>query len=482
MSLNRNGIPVVMLGALMLAEVVPTVETSMLNPALPILIRTYGDPTLAYWVFTMFYVVAASSVALSSRLGDIYGRGRILLGVLVISLTGSLISACSTSIEGLLLGRGLYAAASAASPLAFGLIREHFPLQKVPFGIAVAASMTMISGALGVMGGGLLLEHFPWRTIFKVSSGISIIAIVAVWFLVPHDRRRGPETTIDWLGGILTIPAIAGLLSTIFLGKTWGWTSPQVLLVLAGSCGLLAWWAVHELRQHNPLIDVRLLTRRQIALTNLGIAAFAVGVLQSGTVMSVFLQQPEATGVGFGASPTLTGMLFVPLSLMGVLGGPLSGWTATRYGARRAALFGAILSGGAWGLIAFHHSDLVLFMALFYVEALGLNMLFCAIPNLIVEAAPHDRTSEATGVTLVVRQIATGTGTQIVGFALGWTVLGGTTIGGHHFASDLTFTVLFGFFAVMAFLTALLIGAISSGRHGLENAARLVRVGSPGGA
>jgi MFS family permease len=154
---------------------------------------------------------------------------------------------------------------------------------------------------------------------------------------------------------------------------------------------------------------------------------------------------------------------------------------ATRYGARRPALIGAIISGSALVLISFCHSDLRLFMALIYLEAIGHSMLFCAVPNLIVESAPHDRTSEATGVTLVIRQVATGTGTQLVAFALGWTVLGGATVDGHHFASDLTFTLLFWFFAGMAFLTALLIGAISSDRRDLANLARLARVGSRGG-
>jgi MFS family permease len=147
-------------------------------------------------------------------------------------------------------------------------------------------------------------------------------------------------------------------------------------------------------------------------------ALFGLGALQNNQIFSILLQQPAWTGAGFGATATQTGMLFVPFIVVNMIGGPLSGRLAARHGGRVPALIGMCLTAIGWTALALAHSSLSFVMVMAYTQCLGIAMLFAAFPNLVVEDAPSDRTSEATGVLSVVRQIAASIGTQVIGYTL----------------------------------------------------------------
>lgn len=452
----RERLPLLLLLALCAAEICTSVEISMIHMAMPKIVSQYGDTGSAFWVITVYYLFAASSVTLSARLGDIFGRKKVLVTILSISLCGSVISAVTTSYFGLLFGRALTGAVSAAVPLSFGLIKEHFPASQVPMGIGVAAAVPAFAGTISMLLGGALIDNLPWRSIFLVSSCFTLFSIIAIRRIVPSSRglERG-DKPIDWLGGLLLVPCIVGLLGSLNLGKAWGWTHPLPVSVLVASLALLAFWIFHELRKDDPMVDLRLLSVRKIRVTNLTMALVAVGIIPSASVISMLLQQPETAGVGFGTTATMTALLFLPLSLVAIVAGTLSGRLAELYGASHAGLVGAGISMLAWCVIAVFHSNLPAFIMLFYLAVFGFSILYSALPNLIIEDAPVERASEVTGVTTVIRLISSAVGVQLVAFYLSWSASGNSPQLGKSFTSDQSFSVVFWFYAITTALGVL---------------------------
>jgi len=427
-------------------------EISMLFPSLPAIIRDFGDPAAVFWTVTIHYLTAASSVALSGRLGDLFGRKRVLLVVLALSVCGSLLSLNASTLVGLVIGRGIQGLSAAAIPLSFGLVRQTLPEARVPFGVGIVASVAPVVGGIGALIGGVLVDHASWRALFVVSAIAAALTIALVYWVLP-PASRGARKQLDIIGGVLVPPAIAALLLAIHFARGWGWVDVRTLGLCAAGVAVLAFWYRYELKHADPLIDVRLLGRRQIGIANLGMALFGLGALQNNQIFSILLQQPAWTGAGFGVTATQTGMLFVPFIVVNMIGGPLSGRLATRYGGRVPALLGMCLTAIGWTALALEHSQLWFVMAMAYTQCLGIAMLFAALPNLVVEDSPSDRTSEATGVLSVVRQVAASIGTQVIGFTLATSTVieaGSAT----KYSTDAAFTL------TMAFVAAVCVASV----------------------
>src|SRR5437762_12314819 len=177
--------------ALVLAEVVSATEATMIYGALRVLTRDLGDPVAVGWSITAFLLVAAGSAAVGARTGDQDGRRRALLVSLVLAGCGSVLSALSDGPFGVIAGRAIQGMAGAILPLCFGLVRQHMPAERVPFGVGVVAAAAFVSGGLGIVAGGVIVDHLSWAWIFIAGAGTAVVAWPAVRWLVP----RGPPAT-----------------------------------------------------------------------------------------------------------------------------------------------------------------------------------------------------------------------------------------------------------------------------------------------
>jgi MFS family permease len=141
-------------------------------------------------------------------------------------------------------------------------------------------------------------------------------------------------------------------------------------------------------------------------------------------------------------------MLFVPFIVVNLIGGPLSGRIASRHGGRTAALIGMLMTAIGWTALTMAHDNLWFVTSMAYLQMMGIAMLFAALPNLVIEDAPPDRTSEATGVLSVVRQFAASIGTQIVGYTLATSTVTDSAAGAAKFPTDSAYTLTMGYIAV----------------------------------
>jgi len=311
----------------------------------------------------------------------------------------------------------------------------------VPFGIGVISAAAFVSGGAAIFLGGVIVDRLSPHWIFHVGATTAVIAWIAVLAWVPKSARAPSSDPVDILGAVLLVPAITALLLALSQAKVWGWGDVRTLSLIAAGVAVLAMWTLHELRSKAPLIDVRLLGNRQLALANLGVVVLALGPLQSGLVLSLLLQQPQWTGIGLGLTATMAGAVLAPPMMLAIFVGPGCGGLAARYGARVPAMLACVCLFAGWGGIALHHDSVPFVAAMVVLQGVGMAMAYAAAPMLIVEVAPEDRTSEVTGVSSIVRYIFMAVGSQVVTVLLAQSTVSNASLGPGVYPAPSTFVM-----------------------------------------
>jgi len=402
--------------ALVVAEIATSFEASMIYAALASFYKAFRDPIAIGWLVTGFMLVASVSAGIFARLGDIYGRKRILVIALCLAFCGSVVSATATNLEWIIFGRALQGLTGATLPLCFGMVREYFPTRSVPLNIGIVAASATAGGAFGLVIGGLLVDHGSWQLLFAASAFVAAAAVVAIAFVVPRSRQFTPGR-VDWIGGVLFAPGLCLLLYALGETGEHGWGAQQIGMLALGLAVLLG-WVIFEVKVDNPMIDLRMLLNRQIGLTVVILGLLGLGAMNMGQLIMVMLQQPIATGVGLGVSATLAGVLHAPGSVVGVIAGPLCGWYAGRRGSRGVIILATACAVTAWAGVTIAHDSIWSVTVWMLLNSFAIGVALAAAPNLIVEAAPAARTSEATGLAQIARKITMASGAQILAIGL----------------------------------------------------------------
>lgn len=400
--------------ALWVAEMTSSFESAMILAALKVLVVEFGDTAAVGWLVTAFLIVGSAASAVVGRLGDIYGRRRVLLIVLAMGAIGSLLSASTSTYAVVLAGRILQGATATILPLVIGLVRENLPSDRVPSGIGLMISGASIGTAAGLVLGGLIVDLANWQAIFLASAAFCLVSLLLVRALVPPSSPAELRSPVDWWSGILFAPGVILVLLYLTSGKAWGWSNPAALAMLAGGIALCLLWWRRALSSANPLIDVRFLSNRSIAVVCVASVLVAMGTLQITVFFSLLLQAPLWTGLGLGLTATAAGLVKLPSNLTSVLAGPLSGWLTGRGGGRIAMVAGGLVTTLGWIMVLIDTSSVPVIIAELIVISFGTTMLFTVAPAIIAAEAPPERTSEVTGMLGVIRALFMGVGSQLV--------------------------------------------------------------------
>jgi MFS family permease len=398
---------------LLLAEVLSSFEQSMIIAAMPVVAREQQDLVGVGWLITAFLLAQAAVSAIGGRLGDLFGRRRVLLILVLLCGLGSLISAVAPTLPGMIAGRVLQGASGAILPLCLGIMRQSAPPGRAPFLIGILIGGYAFSAGVGYVLGGLFADAGHWRSIFWTNAIYAAPLVPLLLLVLPRDVTSAAVRRIDVLGAVLFAPAIALVLYGITRAQQWGWDSPTTWSLIGSGLLLLVLWVRHETRHSDPLINVRLLLRREIALANLSGALFAVGATQVAIIMMMLLQQPVMAGIGLGVSATMAAFLKLPSNVGSLIASPLSGFVAGRHGARIATLQAGLIAAAGWVCLIFFHDTVWQVVIGTVAVSFAGSMLMASLPNLVLEAAPLDRSSEATGMLSVVQRTFSAVGAQV---------------------------------------------------------------------
>lgn len=405
--------------AMIAAEILATVEITMIYAALRYMVQDFGSPDAISWTITGFLLVSAVSAALFGRLGDIYDRKRLLLIVIALSVAGSLIAGSFSTLAGVVIGRAIQGCAGAVFPLCVGILREHIETRSLPLYIGVMTAIMTVSAGMGLLLGGIVVDYFTWHWIFYVTAAIGIVAWICTYLFVPSSvTPPQAEPGINFMGGILFAPGVAFLILVLTKVEEWGVTSALTILLLAAGVILILAWICSELNAKVPLLNIRLLLDKEILLASVATILFALSWMQMGQTWSLLLQQPTETGAGLGFSASFAGLIMQPQSFMALLGGPLAGWFFIRYGVRTSVVFGALLLTSAWVVAIFKHDSVSVILAIMVVMGFSSAFLVSVLVTIVAKAAPAHRTSEALGMLALIRTIANSVGAIVVFYLL----------------------------------------------------------------
>jgi EmrB/QacA subfamily drug resistance transporter len=424
----------VVLGAGTLAFVLA--QTTVI-PALGDLQRELGASASGIaWMVTAYLLVASIATPIFGRLGDMFGKQRLLAVSLALFAVGSIVCALADSLELMIVGRGLQGLGGGVFPLSFGIIRDEFPKERVPTGIALLGAIAAIGSGIGLPLGGVLVDGPGYHWIFWVGAIMGVLATLTTYLLVPESPLRSPGR-VDVAGAGILAAGLTALLIGLSRGADWGWGSPEILGLILGGLATLAGFGRFELRTPQPLVNMRTFARRPVVTTN--VSTLLIGSAMIGTFVLVpqLAQLPAGGDVGLGLSTTEAGLLLAPGSLLSLLVAPLVGRAGERYGSKPPFLTGCLLTAAALLGMTLAHDSVALVILWSSIMFAGVGAAFASIPNLIVVAVDAHQTGEATGTNTVVRNIGSAVGAQIAG----------TVIAGHVLANGLPtnegFTIAF---------------------------------------
>lgn len=412
-----------LIGALATAGFSHGLVQSFLNPLLPTLQHEYaaGAPATA-WLVTAFLLASSIAMPIAGRLGDMFGRAKVLRVVMLVFTGGSIVAAFADSYGVLLVARVIQGSAGAVFPLAFGLLRERLSERAMVGGIGLVSSMVAVGSGLAVAIAGPIVAAAGLQSVFAIAAVVVAVATLMVWWLISPGPKRADRRPLDVLGSVTLALWLTGLLMCVTQGATWGWTSPGTIGCALGTVGAYLLWVAVERRAAAPIVDMRLLSSAPVVAANL--LAFLFGFLLFSGMIAVpaFVQSPRQGGFGFSATIAETAIYLLPQTLMFLVMSLLASTMHRWPGSRVCILVGVLLAvSGAAGFAMWHDAPSQLIAASALMGA-GIGLIYAHLTSIIVATVPESEVGSASGMNTNVRNIGGAFGAQVCG---GLLALGG---------------------------------------------------------
>ena len=414
-SARRAGIILTVLASA--ALLVNFIET-MLVPALPTLASFFNGAsyTTVAWVLSLYLLVGVCTTPIFAKLGDLYGKRRILLVVLsayalavatapFTPQIASLVGISRANALYLLIGvRGVQGLGLAMFPLALAMVGEELPAAKVGPAQGLIAAMFAVGAAAGLFGGSWLIESFGWQAAYELVI-VPVLAVAVMATRLPESRQR-LAARLDVSGAALLGATLGTFLLGLTLGPSWGWSAwrgggflgiplgvPELLLLSVGLAGLFYY---RQRTAAHPILNLSRFAERNIGLSYLIALLFGAGLFLAFVTLTVMVEVPI---VGLGRSIFDFGLMSLPTTLSMLVAAPLVGRGVTRYGPRPMIMLGSALSTVGFFLLLLSHSSYVAMTVEAIPTFTGLVTMEVAATNVVILSSRRGETGIQTGMT-----------------------------------------------------------------------------------
>ncbi|SNS24832.1 drug resistance transporter, EmrB/QacA subfamily [Streptosporangium subroseum] len=387
---------------------------SLVTPVLPtIQSELHTGRSTVTWVLTAYLLSASIFTPIMGRAGDLIGKKRVFVAALIALSLGALLAALATDVTVLIIARAIQGIGGGVLPLAFGIVRDEFPREKVSGAVGAIASLTAAGGAAGIVLAGPIVGALGYPWLFWLPMILTAASAVAAHFLLPESPGRSPGR-IGLLPAVLMSGWLVALLVAVGRAPDRGWGSGEVIVLLVVAVGVALAWIRVEKRSARPLIDMAMM--RQPAVWTNNLIALLVGVAMYAlfAFVPVFVQTPTSAGYGFGASVTQSGLMVLPQPITMFLAGMITGGLSRRIGERAVVMLGLLVSLASVALLTFARSEeWELYLATTIMGA-GFGFAFSAMSSLIVGAVPPAQTGVASGMNANIRTVGGSIGTALM--------------------------------------------------------------------
>lgn len=402
------------LGVLSLSLVIIGLDNTILNVALPTLVRELGaSASQLQWIVDAYVLVFAGLLLTMGALGDRFGRKLALSAGLVLFGAASVFAAFAWSADALIAARAIMGIGGALiMPATLSIITNIFTGKERGRAIAIWAAVAGLGIVIGPMLGGWLLQHFWWGSVFLVNVFVVTVAILAGFFLVPESKDPR-ATPLDPVGALLSIAGLGALVYAIIEAPSRGWTDGLVLAMFAVSVVLLAvffWW---EYRAEHPMLRLEFFRNPRFSAASGAI--FLVFFAMFGTIF--LLTQYLQFVLGF--TPLEAGIRVLPIATM-VIAAPLSARLVEKVGTKVVVTVGLAVVAFSMGFFALIDIDSSYSHVAWSLAVLGVGMGLAMAPSTesIMGSLPLSKAGVGSAMNDTTRQIGGALGVAILGSIL----------------------------------------------------------------
>ena len=434
-----------------IATMVMYAET-MLIPAIPTLIRdfhiSYG---LSSWLLTAYLISGAVMTPIAGKLSDIYGRKKMLLIIMAIYAGGVISGGFAINIYTLIITRAVQGIGMAMFPIAFSMVRDQFPREKVSIAQGVITSMFATGAVIGLSIGGIIIQNFGWRMTFFtiIPISIALLFIIRKFIHISDDynydidnNKLNTDNTltrakkdlnikkdkkltiqIDIKGSILLAITITSFLLALTLLQSTPINSNSNLnngfssfystienvlpFVVLGIISLILFIYV-EKRTKYPLMDLKIFLKPQILIPSTIIMIVGLSMFMVFQTIPILVQTPKP--IGFGENAIDTGRVQLPFAIVLLIFGPTSGIIISKLGSLKPVIFGSTLTTLGFAIILlFHSSELLISTGLGILSA-GLSLAAVGAMNIIILASPRESSGVTIGMSSMLRIVGSSIG------------------------------------------------------------------------
>jgi MFS family permease len=425
---------------------------TMLIPAIPTLIDdfevSYG---LSSWILTSYLIAGAVMTPIAGKLSDIFGRKKILLIIMSIYTVGVLMGGLAGDFLTMIIARTIQGIGLGMFPIAFSIIREQFPRERISITTGIITSMFAAGSVIGLSVGGVIVHEYGWRMTFFT---IIPIAILLLWMIrsyvgvsetsKPDENKtvaliREPDTAsrislnenqrfysqIDIKGSVLlAITIVCFLLSLTYLQIPSGENQPLNMLkessinhysyldqispfLIIGTVSFLL-FIFQEKRSKHPLIDFRIFLKPPILLSNMIIMIVGLSMFMIFQTIPILVQSPQP--IGFGENAISTGIIQLPFAIVLLIFGPTSGFIISKMGSIKPIILGTILTATGFLILLLFHSTEIFISSGLAVLSTGLSLASVGAVNVTILSTPIEFTGVTMGISTMLRIVGSSIG------------------------------------------------------------------------
>ena len=400
------------LGALCLSLSIIGIDNTILNVALPSIVKSVGaEGSQLQWIVDSYVIVFACLLLTAGTLGDKLGRKRMLLIGLALFGGFSAVAALSDSANTLIIFRALMGIGGAfIYPSTLSILTNTFTGKERAKAIGIWAGVSGLGIAIGPLAGGILVEHFFWGSVFLVNVPICVLAIVMTMAVVPESRDTS-DNHLDPLGAVLSILGLSGVLLAIIEAPERGWGDSIVIAGFLLGASFLVGFAVWERRAAHPMLDVSFFKDPRFTAASGTITLTFFALFGSTFLLTQYFQ------FVLGYSPLKAGMMTAPVAI-GIM---LAGTNAPKIAARIGTKYTVVLGLVVLSLVLMSYASTALMSSVLWgslvrvVFGLGMGTIMAPATESIMSSLPRNKAGVGSAVNDTTRQTGGALGVAVIG-------------------------------------------------------------------
>ena len=417
---------------------------TMLLPAIPDIIEEFDiSYNTSSWILSAYLIAGAVATPLGGKLSDIYGRKKMVMIILIIYIIGITLGGIASNITFLIVARVIQGIGISMFPIAFGIIRDQFPIDKLAIGVGVFSSMFAAGSVVGLALGANIIENFGWRTTF-----FSIVFVaIGLWFIIRRyidDRQESVNLTdspeqlytptsvvnkinvpneetindktkknIDMKGTITLAVTVISLLMVLSYSQTNSIGSYEIAIFLCVGIASLVLFVIVEKKSKSPLINFQLMANKTILSANIILVIAFLSMFTIFQTIPVLVRSPQP--FGFGESVISTANIQLPFMIVFLLFAPSSGFIVSKLGNIKPTIIGSIVCALGFSSLFLFHSNGILVSTNLAIIAGGLSLMQVGGFDIVLQSTPRKYSGISLGMTVLFNLVGGSVGPAVAG-------------------------------------------------------------------